>query len=222
MPKALRAHAAQVHTALPRQRAHRRPGGRLRPNRRIIEPGARAARQPQPAARRVSVRVGGGQQRPALCLAQAILAKRLHNRAQSAACQGDSPAHGHGLGTLHARSGRYPLPGGNHDQHCLRQSQHATPANLYATFPPDEARWIIRKLDFRYTPKHGSWLNMAECAFAVLQRQCRSTRVASAELVAAKTLTWETVRNAAKATVTWRFTSTRARTKLKRLYASRS
>ena len=95
-----------------------------------------------------------------------------------------------------------------------------TPANLYAAFPAAEARRIVSKLDFRYTPKHGSWLNMAECEFAVLQRQCLSTRVPSADAVQAKTLAWEDIRNAAKATVTWRFTSARARTKLKRLYPS--
>ena len=95
-----------------------------------------------------------------------------------------------------------------------------TPANLYAAFPAAEARRIISKLDFRYTPKHGSWLNMAECEFAVLQRQCLSTRVSSADAVQAKTLAWEAIRNAEKATVTWRFTSARARTKLKRLYPS--
>ena len=95
-----------------------------------------------------------------------------------------------------------------------------TPANLYAVFPPAEARRIVSKLDFRSTPKHGSWLNMAECAFAVLQRQCLSTRVPSAEDVRAKTTAWATARNAAKATVTWQFTSARARTKLRRLYPS--
>ncbi|HEU4324981.1 MAG TPA: IS630 family transposase, partial [Roseiflexaceae bacterium] len=76
------------------------------------------------------------------------------------------------------------------------------------------------KLDFRYTPKHGSWLNMAECEFAVLHGQCLSTRLASAELVQAKCAAWQTARNAAKTTVRWRFTCTKARTKLKRLYPS--
>jgi hypothetical protein len=95
-----------------------------------------------------------------------------------------------------------------------------TPANLYAVFPPEEARRIISKLDFRYTPKHGSWLNMAECEFAVLQRQCLSARIASADQLRAKIAAWEVERNAAKATVQWRFTSAKARTKLKRLYPS--
>jgi len=97
-----------------------------------------------------------------------------------------------------------------------------TPANLYAVFPPAEARRIISRLDFRYTPKHGSWLNMAECEFAVLQRQCLSTRIALADLVQTKTAAWEAERNAVKATVQWRFTSKNARTKLKRLYPSQS
>jgi hypothetical protein len=95
-----------------------------------------------------------------------------------------------------------------------------TPANLYATFPAAEARRIVSKLDFHYTPKHGSWLNMAECEFAVLQRQCLSTRIPSAERVQAKIDLWEAERNAAQATVKWRFTSSKARMKLKRLYPS--
>jgi DDE superfamily endonuclease len=97
-----------------------------------------------------------------------------------------------------------------------------TPANLYAAFAPEEARRLISKLDFRYTPKHGSWLNMAECEFAVLQRQCLSTRIGSAELVQAKTMAWQAERNAVKATVQWRFTTKKARKKLRRLYPSSS
>lgn len=74
----------------------------------------------------------------------------------------------------------------------------------------------------RSTPKHGSWRNMAECEFAVLQRQCLSTRIASAELVQAKTAAWEAQRNTAKAIVQWWFTNKNARAKLKRLYTSSS
>ena len=93
-----------------------------------------------------------------------------------------------------------------------------TPAALYATFPPAEARRILRKLDFRYTPKHGSWLNMAEIEFAVLSTQCFGRRLPDQEAVQRSVATWETRRNAAKATVTWRFTTAKARRKLKRLY----
>jgi hypothetical protein len=80
----------------------------------------------------------------------------------------------------------------------------------------------VSKLDFHYTPKHGSWLNMAECEFASLQCQCLSIRIASAELVQAKIDLWEAGRNAAKAIINWRFTSAKAPTKLKRLYPSAS
>jgi hypothetical protein len=97
-----------------------------------------------------------------------------------------------------------------------------TPASLYAAFEPAEARRIVSKIDFRYTPKHGSWLNMAECEYSVLLRQCLDTRIASLEHVQAKVDAWEAARNAATATVQWRFTSAKARTKLKRLYPSNS
>ncbi len=95
-----------------------------------------------------------------------------------------------------------------------------TPAALYEAFAPAEARRIISKLDFRYTPKHGSWLNMAECEFAVLIGQCLDQRIADIPKVRRKATAWERRRNAAKATVNWRFTTTKARTKLKRLYPS--
>jgi hypothetical protein len=95
-----------------------------------------------------------------------------------------------------------------------------TPASLYEAFAPAEARRIISKLDFRYTPKHGSWLNMAECEFAVLLGQCLDQRIPNMPTVRRKTAAWEQRRNTAKATVNWRFTTTKARTKLKRLYPS--
>lgn len=95
-----------------------------------------------------------------------------------------------------------------------------TPASLYETFEPAEARRIISKLDFRYTPKHGSWLNMAECEFALLHSQCLDQRIADRATVQRKASAWAKRRNAAKATVNWRFTTTNAREKLKRLYPS--
>jgi DDE superfamily endonuclease len=93
-----------------------------------------------------------------------------------------------------------------------------TPAALYATFPPAEACRILRKLDFHYTPKHGSWLNMAEIEFAVVSTQCLDRRLGNQETVRRAVAAWETRRNAAKATVEWRFTTAKARRKLKHIY----
>jgi DDE superfamily endonuclease len=93
-----------------------------------------------------------------------------------------------------------------------------TPAALYATFPPAEACRILRKLDFHYTPKHGSWLNMAEIEFAVVSTQCLNRRLGDQETVRHAVAAWETQRNAAKAIVDWRFTTAKARRKLKHIY----
>ncbi len=93
-----------------------------------------------------------------------------------------------------------------------------TPAALYATFPPEEAHRIARKLEFHYTPKHGSWLNMAELEFSTLARQCLDRRIPDTGALRVQTDAWTDDRNAAHATVTWRFTTADARTKLSRLY----
>lgn len=95
-----------------------------------------------------------------------------------------------------------------------------TKAALYAAFPAKEAKRIADKLEFRFTPKHGSWLNMAECEFAVLMRQCLNRRLATQDEVVREIAAWEQARNAAKDTVHWRFTTETARTKLRRLYPS--
>ena len=97
-----------------------------------------------------------------------------------------------------------------------------TPAALYEAFPPAEARRLLRKLDFRYTPKHGSWLNMAEIEFAILARQGLEQRLPSPATVQRTITAWETQRNAVQAKVNWRFTIAKARRKLKRLYPSQS
>jgi hypothetical protein len=93
-----------------------------------------------------------------------------------------------------------------------------TLAVLYLAFPPAEARRIARKLELHYTPNHGSWLNMDEIELSVLERQCLAQRLATRERVAAAVAPWEAARNAAHATVTWRFTTDTARMKLGRLY----
>ena len=93
-------------------------------------------------------------------------------------------------------------------------------ASLYKTFPPEEARRIIQRLEIHYTPKHGSWLNMAEIEFSVLQRQCLNRRIPDQQSLIEQVSAWQTDRNSAQATVNWRFSSDDARIKLKRLYPS--
>jgi hypothetical protein len=97
-----------------------------------------------------------------------------------------------------------------------------TPAALYEVFAPAEARRLISKLDFRYTPKHGSWLNMAEIEFAVLTSQCLDRWVGERASLERKVAAWEGRRNEAQAKVNWRFTTKHARSKLQRLYPSES
>ena len=94
------------------------------------------------------------------------------------------------------------------------------PAVLYATFEPEEARRIARKLEWHYTPKHGSWLDMAEVELAVLSRQCLDRRIPDRETVAGVVSRWEERRNEAQATVEWHFTTDKAREKLERVYSS--
>lgn len=91
-------------------------------------------------------------------------------------------------------------------------------AALYEVFAPAEARRIISKLEIHYTPKHGSWLNMAEIELSVLSNQCLDQRIADAEHLIAESGAWAEERNRAKATVQWRFTTADARIKLKKLY----
>lgn len=93
-----------------------------------------------------------------------------------------------------------------------------TPAALYAAFPPAEARRLTQKLEFHYTPNHGSWLNMVEIEWSVLVRQCLARRVADRETVQQIATRWAAQRNRTRATVDWRFTVRDARIKLHRLY----
>ena len=95
-----------------------------------------------------------------------------------------------------------------------------TPAALYGTFPPDEARRITRKLEFHYTPKHGSWLNMAECELAVLAGQCLNRRISTIDTLREEIAAWEGPRNQLQTKIRWQFTNEVARVKLKRLYPS--
>ena len=95
-----------------------------------------------------------------------------------------------------------------------------TPASLYEAFEPSEARRLLDRLEFYYTPKHGSWLNMAEIELSVLGRQCLAQRIPNAARLTKEVAAWERTRNTHATHVDWRFTTADARIKLKRLYPS--
>ena len=95
------------------------------------------------------------------------------------------------------------------------QSTH-TPASLYNALPAEEARRILRRIEFHYTPQHASWLNMVE--IGVLQRQCLSRRIPDRATLAAETAAWEKQRNASKAQVNWTFTADKSRDSMARVY----
>ena len=92
------------------------------------------------------------------------------------------------------------------------------PGALYKSMPPEEARRILRRIEFHYTPKHGSWLNMAEIEIGVLDRQCLDRRIGDLDTLTSEVAAWEAERNAEHATIKWMFTLDRARTKLTRAY----
>ena len=94
------------------------------------------------------------------------------------------------------------------------------PAALYEAFEPAVARSLIERLEIHYTPKHGSWLNMAEIELSVLSRQCLDRRIPDANTLTHEVAAWEQVRNTIPQAVNWRFTTPDARIKLKRLYPS--
>jgi hypothetical protein len=95
-----------------------------------------------------------------------------------------------------------------------------TPAALYERFPPADARRLASKLEIHYTPKHGSWLNMAEIELSVLGRQCLNRRVPDRMALETEVAAWVVERNAKGAPINWRFTTDDARIKLHRLYPS--
>jgi hypothetical protein len=91
-------------------------------------------------------------------------------------------------------------------------------ASLYEAFPPEQARRIAEKLEIHHTPKHGSWLNVAEIELSVLSRQCLDRRIGSAEELRREVEAWEEERNDRAVEIQWRFTTADARIKLHRLY----
>ena len=94
------------------------------------------------------------------------------------------------------------------------------PASLYKAFEPAEAKRILDKLEFHYTPKHGSWLNMAEIELSVLSRQCLNRRIPDQATLQREVAAWQARRNSQQRGIDWRFTTEDARIKLKHLYPS--
>jgi hypothetical protein len=92
------------------------------------------------------------------------------------------------------------------------------PASLYEAFPPEQARRIAERLEIHYTPKHGSWLNVAEIELSVLNRQCLNRRIESMAGLRREVGAWEEARNEQQVEVRWQFTTADARVKLRRLY----
>ena len=94
------------------------------------------------------------------------------------------------------------------------------PASLYQAFEPAEARRVLKRLEFHYTPKHGSWLNMAEIEFSIFSKQCLDRRIGNEEILQREIAALEAQRNQAQATIDWRFSTGDARIKLQHLYPS--
>ena len=93
-----------------------------------------------------------------------------------------------------------------------------SPASLYEAFSPAEAKRLADRLEIHYSPKHGSWLNMAEIELSVLARQCLNRRLDDRAMMEREVAAWVAARNAATTTIDWQFTTADARIKLKRLY----
>lgn len=100
---------------------------------------------------------------------------------------------------------------------CDQLNTHS-PTSLYAAFPPAEARRLTERLEIHHTPKHGSWLNMAELELSVLARQCLTQRLPDRDGMAQAVTAWADRRNATISPIAWQFTTADARTKLRRLY----
>ena len=116
------------------------------------------------------------------------------------------------------------LDGRYRDADCLTlimdQLNPHSAASLYEAFPPEDARHLAKRLDIHHTPKHGSWLNMAEIELSALARQALSRRLARQDTLERRVADWEAKRNAAGTTIDWQFTTKDARVKLRSLYPS--
>jgi DDE superfamily endonuclease len=132
--------------------------------------------------------------------------------AQKSPCERNSvPLSAHPGRTPHR--GRHRLQG----EAATNLNTHKV-ASLYEAFEPAEARRLARRLELHYTPKHGSWLNIAEIELRVLSKQCLDRRIADLEILRQETKAWEHERNAKQTDVDWQFTTEEARIRLKRLY----
>ena len=100
---------------------------------------------------------------------------------------------------------------------CDNLNTH-TPASLYKAFEPAHARALVERLEIHFTPKHGSWLNMAEIELSVFTKQCLKPRMPDLSTLTAEAAAWQQKRNTANKTINWQFTTEDARIKLKRLY----
>lgn len=100
---------------------------------------------------------------------------------------------------------------------CDNLNTH-TPASLYKAFEPEHARALVERLEIHFTPKHGSWLNMAEIELSVFTKQCLKPRMPDLTTLIAEAAAWQQKRNTANKTINWQFTTEDARIKLKRLY----
>lgn len=116
----------------------------------------------------------------------------------------------HLLDVVYPSAAKVVLVTDNLNTHCT--------GSLYEAFPPAEARRLADRIEWHYTPKHGSWLNMAEIELSVLARQCLDRRIPDREVLAREVAAWETKRNASGVTADWQFTTADARVKLKKLY----
>ena len=103
---------------------------------------------------------------------------------------------------------------------CMDETSKQQLGSLYSAFEPEEARRIAERLEIHYTPKHGSWLDMAEIEIGVLSRQCLNRRIPDQKTLRSEIEKWETKRNQENVRVNWRFTTEDARIKLKSLYPS--
>jgi hypothetical protein len=112
------------------------------------------------------------------------------------------------------------------DAACIRVVQNnlstRSAGSLYEAFAPAEARRILRRLEFHYTPKHASWLNMVEIEIGVLRGQCPDRRIDDPKHLISEIAAWEQQRNAAGARIKWMFTTEKARTKMGRAYPATS
>jgi hypothetical protein len=118
----------------------------------------------------------------------------------------------HLLLTVYAEAAKIVLVMDNLNTHGI--------GSLYEAFDPATARALASRLEIHHTPKHGSWLNMAETELSVLSRQCLDRRIDAKEIMASEVATWEEDRNTSQSRIDWQFTTADARIKLKRLYPS--